>query len=340
MKRMVVLCAALGAVFLMACNGEDKKSAVPGGTDERLALVRDQRLLVRNSAGDERLLVRTPPNTFPVFPVWSPDGSQIAYVQSSIFTGQANADWGGDIYVINAAGGDPRLVFKHDQPGANIQGLAWTPQGDSLLVGYQLTLIKDGKYQGQVSRTERLNLSSGERTTLIEGALLPSLSRDGTRLAYLKQDDMGNGGLFVAAADGSNAKQLFELGSKFVLVLGPRISPDGSAVAFSAVAAQAAVPRSGPEQGGGLLATLRRLLPAPRMAAAHGLPMDIWKISVADSAITRLSNLNEDEPYPTWAPDSKSITFMATGGLYEVQADGSNLRKIGPGAFGGQADLK
>jgi Tol biopolymer transport system component len=348
MNRAIGFVLVMVGALTIACSGDKEpptgspaagsNGSTSGAADGRLALVRDQRLMVRDANGEERMLLRTPPNTFPTFPQWTPDGMRIAYVQSTMFTGQANADWGGDIYTVEASGGDPKLVLKHDQPGAQVQGLAWTPDGNNLLFGYQLTLIKDGKYEGQVVRIERLELASGKRTTVVEGGLLPSLNRDGSRLSYVKQDDTGKGGLFVSGSDGSGARQLIEVGGKFLIVLGPQISPDGSAIAFSAVATQAAEPRQ--PNSGGRMALLRRLLPAPRTAAAHGLPMDVWKVTVADGATARLTNINEDEPYPVWTPDGAKIIFVATNGLYEVNADGSNLKKLGPGAFGGQADVK
>lgn len=305
----------------------------------RLVLAREQGLLIRNARGDEQRLLRTPSSTFPTFPMWSPDGERIAYVQATVFTGQPNADWGGDIYVVAAGGGEPKLVWKHDQPGAQVQGLTWTPDGAALLLGYQLTLIKDNKYQGQVQRIERLDLTGGSRKTVVEGAFFPTLSRDGARLAYMTQDDTGKGGLWIAAADGSGAKQLLELGPKYLAILYPRIAPDGSAIAFAGVVGQAAEPGRAPGAGGGLRAALRALLPRP--AAAHGLPMDVWTVKTADGAVTRLTNLNEDEPYPAWLPDGAQLTVLATGGLYEIHLDGGvHVQKIGPGSFGGQVDAK
>ena len=338
MSRTFSLCLASLAALLLACSGDGgKQSTTAGSSGEaartaaagRLVLVRDQRLLVRAASGEEQTLLRTPANTFPTFPVWSPDGARIAFVQVTIYTGQANTDWGGDVYVVEGNGGNPQLVWKHDQPGAQPQGLAWTPDGRGLLLGYQLTLVKDGRYQGQVQRIERLEIAGGARTRLVEGGVLPTVSRDGTRLAYLTADDTGKGGLWVAAPDGSGAQQVVELGRKFQGILGPRISPDGSAIAFAAVTTQAAEPGR-PPAGDGLLA-------AP---AAHGFPMDVWRVNLADGAVTRLTNLGEDEPYPAWAPDGRALVVIATGGLYEVNADGSDLRKIGVGAFDGKVDVK
>lgn len=348
MVRIVAVGALMMAASVLACSGgggtkvfttssgSDRAQAGGARQDGRLALVRDQRLLVRVGNGDERMVFRTPPNTFPAFPVWSPDGKRIAFVQSVLFFGQPNSDWGGDIYLIDAGGGDPQLLLKHDQPGATIQGLAWTPDGAALLFGYQLTLIKDGKFEGQTQRLERLEIATGNRTRVIDDAILPSLTRDGTRLAYMKQDSMGIGGLFVSAADGSDAKQVLELGAKYVGILGPRIAPDGSAIAFAGVV----VPGRGsvPQQREGPRAVLHWLL--PRTASAHGLPMDVWTVNAVDGAVTQLTNIKEDEPYPAWSPDGRTITVFATGGLYQMNADGSNLKKVGEGAFGGQADMQ
>jgi hypothetical protein len=80
MRRIVLLCAALATMFV-ACGGGGNNSSgasgafptqanatvAPGGatTDARVVLARDQRLLLRDDAGKERLLVQTPPNTFP-----------------------------------------------------------------------------------------------------------------------------------------------------------------------------------------------------------------------------------------------------------------------------------
>jgi Tol biopolymer transport system component len=348
-RRFFLLLTALAlSMATLACSGDDKSNgppssgfgtpaaagtvaaAGPGDAALPIILARDQRLLLRGDDGKERALIQTPPNTFPQFPVWSPDGKQIAYSQATIFTGSPGADWGGDIYVAEAAGGPPRQVWKHDQPGAQVQGLAWSPDGKSLTFGYWLTIIKDGKFGGQVQRLDRLDIATGAVTSLnVKDAVFPSLNRDGSRMAYMTQTIEGTGGLWVSAADGSDAKQVLSLGTTFTAILYPRISPDGSVIAFGAVASQAGEPGR-PPGGSGLNA-------AP---VAHGLPMDVWRVTVSDSVSQRLTKLNEDEPYPVWSCDGKSLTILATGGLYTVNADGTGLKNIGQGAFGGQIDVK
>src|SRR5436190_15427359 len=121
----------MGAAMLCSCSGGDNKptqtvtasefpketvqTGQPSPGSGALVLARDNRLLIRDTAGKERVLLQVPPNTFPTFPMWSPDGNQIAYAQATIFTGQPNADWGGDIYLVDATGGSPKLLWKHDQ---------------------------------------------------------------------------------------------------------------------------------------------------------------------------------------------------------------------------------
>ncbi len=338
-KRWSLFLGLVLATLLAACSGgtssapnaaasfttaTPNEAASVGGP---IVLVRDQRLLIRARDGTERLLLRTPPNTFPSFPVWSSDGTRVAYVQATLFTGQPGADWGSDIYVAEVNGGGPRLVWKHERAGEQAQGLAWTPDGKALLFGYLYTRIEGGKYLGQTQRIERLDLESGRRTVLVEGGTFPSLTRDGARLAYLTQDESGQGALWVAGADGSGAVALVALGPQVPAILGPRIAPDGSAVAFAAPSTQAAVPGRPGAAGAGL-------------NAAHGLPMEVWRVDVASRALTRLTNFREDEPFPAWTSDGTMLIALGAGGLYEIRPDGSQVRRIGEGSFGGQADVR
>jgi len=68
--------------------------------------------------------------------------------------------------------------------------------------------------------------------------------------------------------------------------------------------------------------------------------MDVWAVATAGGEPQRLTQLVEDEPSPAWSPDGSELAVMATGGLYRVPAAGGEARKIGVGAFGGQADWR
>ncbi len=146
-------------------------------------------------------------------------------------------------------------------------------------------------------------------------------------MAYLTQDANGQGALWVAGADGGGAVAVVSLRPEMPAILGPRIAPDGGTVAFAVLSPQAAVPGRTGAAGAGL-------------NAAHGLPMEVWRVDVATRTLTRLTNFKEDEPYPAWTGDGTMLIALGAGSLYEIRPDSSQVRRIGQGSFGGQADVR
>ena len=124
---------------------------------------------------------------------------------------------------------------------------------------------------------------------------------------------------------------------KFAAILYPRVSPDGAAVVFAELkGSQSREPQRSRSSG-----ILRKLLPfLPSSANAHGVPLDLWRINVADVATTQLTDFAEDAPYPSWSADGKRVTVIAFRALYEINSDGSRLKTIGEGAYGGHVDVR
>jgi Tol biopolymer transport system component len=340
----VILVPAL----LSACGGGDNGTRTSEGTPAAsapaavatsghgLLLPRDQRLFLRDMTSEkEYVLRRAEANAFYTYPRWSPDGKRIAYALDVTYTGLPNQNWGSDIALINTDGsGEEQIVFRRPASGVRVEGMAWSADGASLYVSLMEANIKDGRFLGQTLNLERLDLATGERHVLVPDAAYPSVSPDGSQIAYITfatGDDPG--GLWVARADGSDRRLIVPASGKFVVVTHPRFSPDGSTIAFSA----ATFASSGDQQPNGP-ASPSALNAKP--ISAHGLPQDVWLVPVAGGEPTRLTNMLEDEPTVAWSPDGKQLAIIATGGLYVIDVAGGEPRKLGPGGTLAQIDWR
>jgi Tol biopolymer transport system component len=140
-----------------------------------------------------------------------------------------------------------------------------------------------------------------------------------------------------ANADGSGARTLID-GQEFQGFYAPRFTPDGQKIVVAAIGGpeidsqgNPVAPPSSASPLDGLLSLL-----APASAEAHGLPWDLWIINTDGSGLRRITRFYEDLPMATFSPDGKQIAVMAAGGVYLLDADGANLRRIDPiGDHGG-----
>ena len=107
----------------------------------------------------------------------------------------------------------------------------------------------------------------------------------------------------VVAVDGSGRRQLSQSGAGWVYY--PKWSPDGSRVAFSR------------EDG--------------------DFNMDIYTVDVESGETTRLTTHPRADSHPEWSPDGSRLAFARrgrTGGLFVMDADGTNVSRIIGGVYG------
>jgi ABC-type sugar transport system substrate-binding protein len=128
-------------------------------------------------------------------PVWSPDGTRIAFVSNRAISEE---EGGLHIFVMNADGSDLRqLTFNHwsDWPSWSSDGsmITYTDGGDIFIIN------ADGN-------SEPINL-----TNSIEKDERSAWSPDGTKIAWSSGGD-GQWNLFVMDTDGSNRKQITDNG--------------------------------------------------------------------------------------------------------------------------------
>ena len=142
-------------------------------------------------------------------PTFSPDGTQIAYIDGL-------GDWGNSLRVMNADGTDARVLDGSDVhllglgkgPGVDLSphfglgsvndlgmhpnGLSWSPDGTHLAVG----LLNPGVYVVDAD-------GSGLTLTIVDGRK-PYWSPDGTHISYQRNRRRVLGPLWIAAADGTS----------------------------------------------------------------------------------------------------------------------------------------
>jgi Tol biopolymer transport system component len=283
-----------------------------------------------------RQLTNNAADSFAQNPAISPDGKQVAYV--TLIQPSPTAELPvptSALFVINIDGSGSRQVWK---PAEGLLGIpAWAPDGRAVYVAANGVKSIGGASDRQL-QIVRVDLASGATQSVLDNALDPTFSRDGRRMAFLQLGQDGfTMSLVSANADGSGAQVLID-GKQFQGFYAPRFSPDGKQLVVAAIGGPQMDGQGNPIPPPGGATPLERLLAllAPATAEAHGLPWDLWMINVDGSGLRRLTEFYEDLPMAVFSPDGKQLAVMGAGGIYLLDADGANLRRIDPvGDHGG-----
>ena len=129
--------------------------------------------------------------------------------------------------------------------------------------------------------------------------------------------------LYLANADGSNAKLVMPAGS-FFAVDAPVFSADGQTLLFSAVGDVQPPAASWLDQFLGV-----------QVAEAHTVPSDWWRVSIDGGQPERLTRINDTGLYGDSSPDGQHVAFVSVTGVYVMNTDGSNLVQLVKDAVGG-----
>ena len=271
------------------------------------------------------------------YPTFSPDGSQVAFVAITPPPVTSTLPLpSSTLYVMGADGSGLRAAWKPEQ---GLLGMpAWAADGQALYVAANgVKSLPGGSDTGRQLQVVRLDLASGAAQPLLNDALDPSLSRDGSRLAYLKLSADGyTMSLMVAVPDGSGAKELIG-GQDFQGFYAPRFSPDGRQIVVAGIGGPQTDQQGNPVKASAPSILDRALgLFEPATAEAHGLPWDLWVVNVDGTGLRRLTSFYEDLPMAAFAPDGRQVAVMGLGGIYLMTPDGTQLRRIDPtGDHGG-----
>lgn len=204
-----------GEVFVSNLDGSDTIALGPGAfpdlsPDGQRVVYRgaDEGTYVRELAsGDTKLLPESQhTDVYDNWPMWSPDGSQIAFYRVS-------GDHSSDLFVIDANGDNLRAVTT----GPEFEILiGWNANGSGL---YFISVDAEGQ---SVRLLDLKNSELSEITRLPERTITASFSPDGSRLLYLTEQ-----AIWLNRLDGSPVEVVLATNGFFANQIHPMWSPDG-----------------------------------------------------------------------------------------------------------------
>jgi len=277
-------------------------------------------------------------------PAWSPDGNFIAFVREGSGVKAA-------VYLVSPLGGQERRVadISPTHRDSYLRGLAWTPDGDSLVVTDRNSDSEPlGLFLLSVESGEKRRLTSAPDKVFIDSQ--PAFSLDGRILAFVRDSNGGFRDIYLLSLSQNfqpigEPKQLTldgpetfrpvwtAEGREIIFSAGPVFSPNLFRTAATGVGKPqrlAAVGEDGSEAA--ISHRTHRLVYTRELRDA-----DIWRLEVPrphgkiSSPIKLISSTRVDRDAQL-SPDGKKIVFGSNKtGTFEIwicDSDGSNAQRL------------
>ncbi|MCI0395418.1 MAG: hypothetical protein L0332_01330 [Chloroflexi bacterium] len=285
------------------------------GTLVYIAFVGEQQNLLRLDlvTGEETTLFDPPDEAWLSDVAVSPDGNQLVLTYAPP-PPEGQTQFGfTDLYLMPADGSaEPRPLLLRSAPSETYFNVSW-PTDEHIYYAHLTPRTLDDGTIMYVSQVERVQVAENEVEVIAEAAAWPRVSSDGSRLAYVTDENE----LTVADADGADPQVILDP-AFFPAVDAPVFSPDNSLLYFSAIEPEPASSFS-----------LWDWLMGVKVAYAHTVPSDWWRIPADGSGTPeRLTNIYEIGMYGDFGPEGRYLAFITTQGVQIMNPDGTGLFRL------------
>jgi Tol biopolymer transport system component len=266
---------------------------------------------------------------------WSPDGNHILFAHRELVNPYPLPPTGPYFlvyfYLIDADGGNLRLILSFDDRHEYFWYPAWSPDGSKILSVYSR--------KGSLNELVVMNFDGSERKSVAQSPTVyaPTWSPDGSQIAF-----SASGGLSIINVDGSNLRTFSNVsgcgwyewspdGSKFVFSCGglSTVNTDGSnrkQITAPAGSAFDYAPHWSPDAS--KIAFVRETCEDPSCDYGNS---DTVMVINADGSGKKSAGMHVGAP--VWSPDGSKIVFADSpdyvhGNLFVMNADTSGLAMV------------
>jgi TolB protein len=221
-------------------------------------------------------------------PAWSPDGTEVAFVQLHQTGPRGRQSSNEEIYVMRADGGGVRRLTR--RAGEDLSP-SWSPDGS------RIVFVRRVRPRGVLGIYAMRSDGGGVRRLTPRESFYasPVWSPDGRLIAFTEGSGVRDGGaLFVMDSDGSHVRRLADVAE---IVVGPRWSPDGRSLAVVGVTSC----------GGGCVTG------------------GVYVVDVESGGVRTLAEVSAHGI--AWSPDGTEIA-VGRGELAAISGDGSRSRRV------------